>query len=64
MFSGTNYEFINCEFIHGCVIKEICKFTSCAFDESCNFARGGTFARGCEFVQCKFDNILISKLIY
>ena len=63
-FIGKNCEFINCEFEHGCVIKESCKFTNCTFDKCCNFARGGTFARGCEFVQCTFDNILISKMIY
>ena len=62
-FTGNNCEFINCEFKHGCDIKESCKFTNCTFDEYCNFARG-CFVRGCEFVQCKFDIILISKIIY
>ena len=63
LFTGKNCEFINCEFRHGCDIKEICKFTNCTFDKNCNFARD-CFAKGCEFVQCKFDDILISELIY
>ena len=63
LFTGKNCEFIKCEFIHDCVIKESCKFTNCRFGEYCNFARG-SFARGCEFVKCKFDGILMSKIIY
>ena len=62
-FTGKNCEFINCEFIYGCDIKESSKFTNCRFDQYCNFA-SGSFARGCEFVKCKFDGILISKIIY
>ena len=57
-FTGKNCEFINCEFRHGCVIKEKCKFTKCNFDKHCDFDRGGEFASGCEFVQCTFGNII------
>ena len=60
-FLGKNCEFINCEFMHGCEINESCKFTNCTFDKYCRF---DCFVKGCEFVQCKFDDIVISKIIH